>query len=287
MTQVPPYLDWLRDRPDGVSWLDELPALVDRAVERWDLTLGEPYAQGGMCGCVTRATTADGEAAVLKLQWPHRESEHEAEALRVWGGDGAVRLLAFDPDDHAILMERAEPGTLLVSAPPDEVVGALLSLARRLTVPAGAPFTSLADEATHWIASLREPNPLVDGPDADLADTAIGLLTELAPTQGPPVLLHQDLHAENVVAAQREPWLAIDPKPLAGEVEFVVAPMVRDFDLGHSRAAVHHRLDRACEELGLDRERALGWTIAQTVAWSYDNAKTFSRHVQTVRWLLD
>ena len=82
------------------------------------------------------------------------------------------------------------------------------------------------------------------------------------------MLLHQDLHGDNVLAAHREPWLAIDPKPLVGEREFAVAPIARSFELGHSKRDVLHRFDRLTAGLGLDRERARGWTIAQTVAWS-------------------
>ena len=98
------------------------------------------------------------------------------------------------------------------------------------------------------------------------------------------MLLHQDLHGDNVLAAQREPWLAIDPKPLTGEREFAVAPIVRSTELGHSRRAVLHRLDRLTAELGLDRDRARGWTIAQTIAWAIDGP---GEHLDVVRWLLD
>ena len=99
------------------------------------------------------------------------------------------------------------------------------------------------------------------------------------------MLLHQDLHGDNVLAAQREPWLVIDPKPLVGEREFNVAPIVRDSEFGHSRRDVLHRFDRLTSELGLDRERARGWTIGQTVAWAFDS--TYIRtHIDNVRWLL-
>jgi streptomycin 6-kinase len=99
------------------------------------------------------------------------------------------------------------------------------------------------------------------------------------------VLLHQDLHAQNVLRAEREPWLVIDPKPLAGEREFGVAPIVRSLELGHSRRHVVGRLDRLTGELGLDRERARLWSIAQTIAWSFGSR--FRQHIETARWLLE
>src|SRR5439155_2074004 len=122
--------------------------------------------------------------------------------------------------------------------------------------------------------------------DEGLVEAAISTLEELAPTEGEQVLLHQDLHADNVLAAEREPWLVIDPKPLAGEREFAVAPIVRSFELGHSKREVLHRFDRLTGELGLDRERARGWTVGQTVAWTYDS-KYHARHVETVTWFLE
>ena len=151
----------------------------------------------------------------------------------------------------------------------------------RLWIPAGEPFHTLADEAAWWASYLPdEPHH-----DPQLMDAALAAIRELAPTQGEQVLLHQDLHGDNVLAAAREPWLVIDPKPLIGEREFAVAPIVRSFELGHSKRDVLHRFDRLTAELGLDRERARGWTIAQTVAWTNDSSY-HPRHVEAARWLL-
>ena len=111
-------------------------------------------------------------------------------------------------------------------------------------------------------------------------------MLQLPGTQGMQVLLHQDLHGDNVLSAQREPWLAIDPKPLVGERELGVAPIVRSRELGHSRRDVLHRFDRLTAELDLDRERARGWTIAQTIAWAFDG-DVRQTHVESARWLLE
>jgi streptomycin 6-kinase len=111
-------------------------------------------------------------------------------------------------------------------------------------------------------------------------------LITLAPSQGEQVLLHQDLHGDNVLAAEREPWLVIDAKPLVGEREFAVAPIVRSDELGAARADVLYRFDRLTSELGLDRERARRWTIGQTVAWSCYRGHHVP-HADVARWLLD
>jgi streptomycin 6-kinase len=232
---------------------------------------------------VAPAVTADGVDAVLKIQTPDRESEHEAAALELWDGNGAVRVLAHDPDHYALLLERCVPGTPLAEAGQDAALELFVELLPRLWKPAGPPFRPLADEAAWWTDYL----PGQDWSMApDVLSAALEALRDLPGTQGEQVLLHQDLHGENVLAAQREPWLTIDPKPLAGEREFGVAPIVRSFELGHSKRDVLLRFDRLTAELGLDRERARGWTIAQTAAWTWGSAY-YPRHVETARWLLE
>jgi streptomycin 6-kinase len=232
----------------------------------WDLRLGEPYPPGAASGYVARAELPDGTRAVLKLGLPHRESEQEADALERWDGDGAIRLLRRDDDRNALLLERCEPGTFLSEAA-DDPLGVLIGLLPRLWKDATG-FRTLEDEVAFWA---------LDGEVGQLA-------RELASTQGEPVLVHQDLHGENVLAAQREPWLVIDPKPLAAEREFAVAPIVRSFELGHSKRDALYRLDRLCSELGLDRDRARRWTIVQTTAWS-GGSDYITEHMETVEWL--
>ena len=255
---------------------------LEAAVERWSLTLGEPY-DPGVDGHTTRAVLPDGTPAVLKLLRPHRENEHEADALELWDGDGAVRLLARDETGYAFLLERCEPGTHLSSLDADAALDVVVGLLPRLWKPAGEPFHTLTDEAAWWADYL--PKQDWSG-EPDLLATALDAIETLSPTQGEQVLLNQDLHFGNVLAAEREPWLVIDPKPLSGEREFAAAPIVRAHELGHSKRDVLHRFDRVTSELGLDRERARGWTIAQTVAWTEDSTRNRT-HVDTARWLLE
>ena len=275
---VHPRLAWLEELPDGRAWLAELPRLLEECVEQWSLRLEGPIGHG--FGAVV---VAAGDA-VLKLQFPHRESEHEAEALRTWDGDGAVRLLAHDPERHALLIERARPGTHLTQVGQEPALDVFVELLPRLWKPAAAPFRPLAEEAAWWIDYLPRSWEHVGRPfERALLDWAIGMLRELSATQGEQVLLDQDLHADNVLSAEREPWLVIDPQPLAGEREFAVAPLVRGYELGHSKRATLRRFDRVTSELGLDRERARGWAVGQAFAWGIDQAG----HVEVAKWLLE
>jgi streptomycin 6-kinase len=209
---------------------------------------------------------------VLKVFFPDHESFQEADALERWDGDGAVRLLGRDDERCALLLERCEPGEFLSTVGGEPALDVFVGLLPRLWKSADG-FHTLADEVEYWVER---------GLDTGVAAFA----RDLVASQGEQVLVHQDLHGDNVVSADREPWLVIDPKPLAGEREFGAAPVVRAFELGHSRRDVLWRFDRLTDELGLDRERARGWAIGQALAWAFDGP--YSRtHLETAQWLLE
>ena len=163
----------------------------------------------------------------------------------------------------------------------------LIELLPRLSIPAPPGITALEDAARRWAADLTASWENCGRPfDKTLLDTALELLDALPASLGPRVLVHQDLHADNVLRARREPWLVIDPKPLAGELEFAVAPIVRGSELGHDKDDVIRRLDRLADGLGLDRERARGWAMAQTLAWAFEGTRVSPHHLRTARWLM-
>ena len=275
---IPAQLDWLKATTRGRLWLDDLPRAVEESAEHWKLRLDEPFPYA-FTSLAVPGRMEDGREVVLKVQHIDRETEHEALALRRWDGDGAILLLDQFQARDALLLERCIPGT---PVPPEQALDVLIGLLPRLWKPATSPpFRTLEDEAAHWAATLnarRELSPM-------LVDAALDAIGYLPASQGEQVLLHQDLHGWNVLAAQREPWLVIDPKPLVGEREFGLAPIIRSQELGSGRREVLRRLDRLAGELGLDRERARQWCIAQTVAWSVGESEV-PDHVQVVEWLL-
>lgn len=274
---IPAQLDWMRSTAAGRAWLDELPRAVEECAAHWNLVLERPYPYA-FTSLAVPGRLPDGVEVVLKVRFLDRETEDEPLALRLWDGDGAVRLLDEYPRRGAMLLERCVPGTTL---PPEIGLTVMLGLLPRLWKPASAPpFRSLAEEAAHWQAGLAKR------PRTRLFDAALDALRTLPSTQGEQVLLHQDLHGWNVLAAQREPWLVIDPKPLVGEREFGLAPIIRSQELGPGRREALRRLDQLTSELGLDRERARQWCIAQTVAWSPGDGDDPS-HLAVAEWLLD
>ncbi|MFE9688215.1 aminoglycoside phosphotransferase family protein [Micromonospora sp. NPDC005806] len=284
--EIPEGLRWTEHLPAGRAWRAVLPDRLAECVERWELRVGRPYAYA-FASLAVPAELPDGTPAVLKLQYPDDDSVHEATALAHWAGRGAIRLLAHDEERRALLVERCVPGTPLHELAPEAALDVAVELLPGLGVPAGPPFTPLSEEAAGWAERMPANWERANRPyERRLLDTALGLLADLVPSQGEQVLVNQDLHAGNVLRAAREPWLAIDPKPLVGEREFGPVAMVRGAELGHSPAAVRHRLDRLSAELGLDRGRVRGWTIGHTLAWSIGGDQVFPGNVEVVRWLL-
>jgi streptomycin 6-kinase len=213
---------------------------------------------------------------VLKVQLPDdTESLQEAEALRFWDGRGAVRLLAHDPVSRSLLIERCVPGTPLGNVYGDAVIEIAAAAMRRLwrAPSADVPWRRLEDVAARWSDELPARYVQHGRPfERRLLDEALDAVRTLGPTQEDVVLCHQDLHGGNILRAEREPWLAIDAKPIVAEPAYDAGAIVRDIgpDGQLTPAQVRRRLDLLSELLGLDRARMRGWTIARYLAWGID-----------------
>lgn len=256
------------------AWLAALPRLVAECAERWGLELEEPVD-------TPHSLVVPAGDTVLKLNAPsHVEADHEADALARWDGEGAVRLLARDDERRALLVERCRPGTRLWEADVDETEVVAELLARlQLDVSDAHPFVLLVDEAGRWAEEV--PRWYAEGGapfERRLLEAAVDVYRSAEPSAT--FLANQDLHAGNVLAAEREPWLVIDPKPLVGERELEASGLLRNAE------SVSRWLD-VLAELGLDRERARGWAVAHNLAWAWDERRGWlATHVETVRRIL-
>jgi streptomycin 6-kinase len=262
--------DCARDHPGGLrDWLTELPTSVAGVAERWSLRLGDPYQPGGQCSWVAPATDADGRDLVLKVGWRHPEAEHEAEALRLWDGHGAVRVHAALLADQTcvLLLERCVQGTPLADAMPEPdqdlvVARTLRGLWRE--PPAGHPFRPLWQMCEEWASNAERQ--LAGGPpgfDPGLARLGITMFRDLPRAAGRPVLLCTDLHAENILAARRVPWLAIDPKPYVGDPAYDVLQHMLNCDrLDADPAGLARRMAGL---LDLDADLVRSWMFARAV----------------------
>jgi streptomycin 6-kinase len=222
---------------------------------------------------VAPARTADGARLVLKVEWLHPEAEREAASLRFWDGNGAVRVHADEilGDTVALLLERCEPGTLLSElAEPeqDEVVCALLPRLWR-EPPAGQVFPSLQAMCAGWADQAEQASAQPAGGaaraglDGGLVRAGLELFRTLPATAGRQVLLATDLHAENILAARREPWLVIDPKPHVGDPAYDPLQHMLNCDrLFTDPAGLARRL---ADLLDLECDRLLLWLFARVV----------------------
>ena len=198
------------------------------------------------------------------------ESIREAEALRFWDGDGAVRLLAHDPERKTLLLERCVPGTPLGTDYDVAALGVAAGLMERLwrEPPGEVDWPRLDDVAARWARELPQRYP------GRLAEEAVDAIAALTPVEDA-VLCHQDLHGGNILRAEREPWLAIDPKPIVAERAYDTVAIVRDAQ--PALAELRRRLDALSELLGLDRERMRLWGVVKSLAWDDpDQARLFS-----------
>jgi len=281
---IPTKLAAFSEQANAQAWLRRLPTLVGELALKWDLEVGEAYANCGVA--YVAPVTQQGVPLVLKVQWPHEECRYEAHALKVWDGNGAVRLIATDTQRSAMLLERCTPGESLAQANLDDAIGVLIDLLPHLWTSGQEPFKPLSQEARGWQATLQAL-PKINGPGATngLIEAATRIISELADSQGPQVLLHQDLHGDNVLSSTRSAWLVIDPKPLVGEREFALSPILRSSEFGTTKAGLLYRLDRLTEAFSLDRKRACGWAIAQGIAWNPRPDQAAQQH-QFARWLL-
>ena len=266
---IPDDLAQSATREKRDDWLAGLPALIARIAAESRIEVGAPFLPGGMTAWVAPVRDAKGNDLVLKVGWPHPESAHEADGLRTWDGAGAIRVYQADelPGATVLLLERCQPGTLLRSSPPEEHDLVVSDLLRRLwrQPPPGHGFRPLSDMCDYWAERYEQRSPAERSClEAPLARDGIRLLRQLPRNGGDPLLLHTDLHAGNVLAAEREPWLAIDPKPYIGDPAYDVTQHILNRVFFH-KADAGSLAARMARLLDLDPNRILLWLFARAV----------------------
>ena len=257
---------------EGQAWLDRLPAILATCEKRWNLTIGAPVDNLSF-NYVAPAALTDRTEVIVKTGLTD-EFPSQPEALRHFDGHGMVQLLAYDEHDAAMLLERLKPGTSLRAVEDDEAaISAAADVMRKLWHPLPRqhyPFPTVRD----WYKGFARLRKLYDGgtgpfPRA-LFEKAEKLYAELSASMAEPVLLHGDLHQDNILSAEREPWLAVDPKGVIGEPAFETGALLRNFwpdilSIPNPKRLMARRIDQLSAELGFDRERIYNWGFSQAV----------------------
>lgn len=264
----------------GRRWLAGLPELAGRLLHDWDLRLAEPLPLSR--NWVSRVRRADGTTAVLKLGVP--ETGHladEATALECFAGRGAVAVLARDDARGALLLEDARPGTQARSLVPrrdEEATAALIGIIKRLHRPAlaGVALPELSRRRASFTRHLRR-FPGDDPLPRHLVERAGALFGELCASATGRVVLHGDLHHDNVLAAEREPWLAIDPHGVVGDPGYEIGALLYNPDPVEDDdtvlGLVEARMEQLADGLGMPIERVVAWGFVQavlSVVWTFE-----------------
>jgi streptomycin 6-kinase len=260
---------------DGARWLAELPSILREVARDWDLTVGAPYELS--YHYVTAVNCGDGTAAVLKLGVPTGTSlAEEAPALAAFDGRGAVRLLRMDLARGALLLEHIAPGWRardLVPARDAEATSAAVAVMRRLHAasPTGPGVGALPELVSQvqafdgYAAKRGEGGPLA----LELVVRAGGLMRELCASAPRRVVLHGDLHHDNILRAEREPWLAIDPHGLCGDPGYELGALLYNPDPDNRdpalTALVPARIEQLVDELAMPVDRVVAWGFVKAV----------------------
>lgn len=264
-----------RRRARRAIWEASLPVRAEALAARWGLRNLAPLARGGTGA---RLFTAEAPAgpAVLKLSLPGQAVQAEADALAGFAGEGAARLLAAAPEEGALLLQPLSPGTpLRMLAERDDdaatLAAAQVMQALRRPPPAGA----LLGEAAGWVRlldrAIAEAWPL----PRPMLDRAAGLFRDLAADAPSPVLLHGDLHHDNILSDGTR-WCAIDPRGLAGDPAFEAAALLRNPPGSPLITRAARRIAILAEATGLDRRRIAGWGYAAAMlaaAWAVEDGE--------------
>jgi streptomycin 6-kinase len=261
---------------NGATWLASLPKSLTECEKRWQIQIGPPFKLS--YNYVAPAITTNGKEVVIKICIPSPEFRLEIEALHLYAGQAAVRLLRFDEDRGFLLMERLRPGQTLLSLTNDELaIRAAARVMRELWRP--LPSSHSFPTIEKWAGGLNKLRSRFQGGTgpfpSHLVEMAESLFSELIASSEPPVLLHGDLHYTNILSAHRRPWVAIDPKGLAGERAYEVGVLLRNPNpsLCTDLEVQRRRIGVLRDELMLDSHRIVRWGVAQAVLsawWSFE-----------------
>jgi streptomycin 6-kinase len=247
--------------PKESAWLDVAPwgltprvsarlrSTADELAREWGVPLGERLAAGRFS-----FVAFAGEDAVLKVvPIEDDEADHEADALALIAGDGAVRLLRHDRRRRGLLLERARPGHDASGLPEPEAINVAAAAAKRFWRPAvrGAPFRWIGDHVPRWLDNAG---------DHYLVRQAKEIYASMNPSDA--TLIHGDFHHHNLLR-HRDGWVVIDPKPMVGDPEFDVPTFLWN-PIGHlpTRESVERWIG-AFADAGLDAELIRKWAIVR------------------------
>ncbi|MCX6988506.1 MAG: fructosamine kinase family protein [Chlamydiae bacterium] len=262
---------------NGQTWLQNLPNLLLTLKEKWQLSNISPIPNMSY-HYVAKAIQHSDNPVVLKIGCDKQLMLRETSTLEYFDGVGAVKIVAFEENFNALLLEQAIPGHSLKSLYPlemDRVMNAYATVVHNidrhpLQKNEKQPFPSVAK----WL-------DVFDRAEASIIDHKILQIAKnkrdaLLSTVKHPKLLHGDLHLDNILENQGE-WICIDPQGVVGEIEFEVAAF-DIFAFSEIETVSTHlfldRIDKLAKATNLDPNRLKDWFLVRLVlsaVWSIED----------------
>lgn len=270
----------LNEIAEDRAWLEQLPGVVQELQQRWSLTLDPPFEEEASCSWVATCTREDGSAAVLKVGMPHMEALDEVKGLLFWNGDPTAYVWEHDLTLNGFLLERCIPGTVLRKRPEEEQDIVIAQMLRRLWRMPDEPhdFRPLSEMTAAWGAEALEAK--AQWPDEGFANEGLRLFEELPKNAPHEALLATDLHAGNVLEAEREPWLVIDPKPFVGDTAYDATQHLLNC-MERLQDKPEQTIRRFSDLLEVDHERVKLWLFARLAlqSWNREFSQALARRV--------
>jgi len=283
---------------DGLKWLEDIPKIITQYEKKWSIKVFSPFKLS--YNYVAPAEKLDGTQVVIKIGFPKdREFQTEIDALSVFNGDGIEKILEADKENWVMLIEKVTPGLPLSTLEDDEEATRILAgVMKKLWKP--IPRENKFIPISEWMKAIPKLKlkykgrkyPHISGA---LVDKAESLFEELIATSETPVLLHGDLHQDNILSSDRAGWLAIDPKGIAAERAYETGAMIRNpypkmYKHPDLKEIITKRINILSEELEIDSQRIYKWCLAQTVlsaVWSIEDEGGRWEHALSVAEIMN
>ena len=265
----------------GEAWLDRLPDILAACEARWALSIKSPVLDLSY-NFVAGAVTEDGTEAIVKIGVPDTELMREIDALRCYGGKCVVELLDADPALGALLLRRLVPGKPLSHLEDDERATEIAAKLMR-ELPIAEPPTHAFPTIGRWAQAFDRLRKRFAGQSGPLPPKMLAkaevLLRDLQASSPREMLLHGDLHHDNIVSCGENGWLAVDPKGVIGDPAYEAArcqhnPIPRFLTMDHPRRVAQRRAEIIASILQEDESRLLAWGFFDAVlaaCWSIED----------------
>lgn len=267
-----------REGEAGKAWIEALPRTVENVCRHWRLVIKGPVMNGYTGLAIP--VRLDEEDCFLKVYWRDADTDTAPLALKIWNGQGAVKVLKHEPEVGVVLLEKLDPHSSLENVEIGMAVGIAGQLLRRLAIPAPKDMRTVTDMAARMEQSIPQRWEQFGRPfPRELLEEVCDSTKQLGPRSNK-LMTDYDLHYTDILSGQREPWLMIDPKAIAGDPEFSLAQLLwsRLEDI-ESNKGIEYHFRALVEAAELNCELARSWTIIRcadywlwglTVGLTYD-----------------